>query len=137
MDFHLYSKICTKKYTEGNSVYTMYTKETESSLIDSFLSLVFAELKSDHDLNEFDFVRLNGNIMNICEENCCFDFYCSICKSSNNLNDNNFRENLNMNSSQLVFDSANKLTMFLHLILNEKIIIFFQKVLGLVIHVVL
>ena len=33
-------------------------------------------------LKKFEFFQITGKIMNICEENCCFDFYCSNCMSN-------------------------------------------------------
>ena len=108
-NFNLYSSIGVKNFNElykENSNYLCYTKENENFLIQRFLFDSFFYLKNDYDLNEFEFVKISGKIMNICEENCCFDFYCSICKSSNNFVHSDYQHNIE--SSQLNFDSSSK-----------------------------
>ena len=39
--------------------------------------------ESIQEIKLFDFFQISGKIMNICEENCCFDFYCSNCIKNN------------------------------------------------------
>lgn len=103
INFNLFSSVSSTNFDEiykENTTSLFYVKENENYLVDKFLSLFFVDLASDYDLNEFSFVQLNGKILNICEENCCFDFFCSICKSADLDQD--------LGSSQLNFDSNNK-----------------------------
>jgi hypothetical protein len=64
-------------------------------------------------VNLFDFYQIRGKIMNIDEDNCCFDFYCSNCFKKENKKANNPKFNLNnhgleTNKQKLMFDLEKK-----------------------------
>lgn len=55
---------------------------------------------ADNDLKEHDFVEISGTIINICDENCCFELACQKCKFD--LNSNYYFENF----SEITYDGT-------------------------------
>ncbi len=71
-----------------------------------FFHKVFTELDSDMFLREYDFVKITGRIINLCDEHCSFDFYCSNCKDQKIEKYNQRDDDDNITScSQLNYDS--------------------------------
>jgi hypothetical protein len=58
----------------------------------------------------FDFFQISGKVMNICEDNCCFDFYCSNCfKNEKNIQKSNLAvQKTTLNKQKLMFNIDSK-----------------------------
>ena len=61
--------------------------EDKSDFDSKIIRNIVAELLDDNiqNVQRFEFFQISGKIMDICEENCCFDFYCSSCMTNENL----------------------------------------------------
>jgi hypothetical protein len=86
------SNVCCSSSTNHliTSTFTKIDKQNESNETDFQRN----ELKpanlfpriNDQNLKLHDFVLITGKIMNICDENCCFELTCFECKNRANLN---------------------------------------------------
>ena len=58
----------------------------------------------------FDFFQISGKVMNICEDNCCFDFYCSNCfKNDKSIEKSNLAfQKTTFNKQKLMFNTDSK-----------------------------
>lgn len=63
-------------------------------------------------LKKFDFIQLNGRVINIAEDDCCFDFYCSDCKNNEILKSSGNNQENDITQQKLIFNPEKKLISF-------------------------
>jgi len=81
---NLFSTIALRNYSDQEDVITNLVEEDLDSKNRQDLKIIRSVItdlldESIQSVKLFDFFQISGKVMNICEDNCCFDFYCSNC----------------------------------------------------------
>ena len=106
MKFGLFSSIepiDLSKFNQIKEKNSLYYDPFDSISLRKLIYSNITELKNDYNLSEYEFYRVTGIILNICEDNCSFDFFCQNCQ-----NRDTDMEDTNAQSSQLNFDQIEK-----------------------------
>lgn len=81
--FGSFSSIESADLNEYNSIIKSSSNwTTKKNFTNNTFEKKLTLLRNDNNLKAFDFGLVKGSVINVCDENCCFDFYCQICQNN-------------------------------------------------------